>query len=407
MDRKRTKIGNRKPAFMAALVSLVVIQVLMGLILMSISKKELRDQIEQRMLDIANTAAFQLNGDEISMLTTGDAGRASYNRAYDILKSFQENIRLDYIYLIRAEDDGTFSFLIDPDPIDPGEFGEAIETTDALIGAANGVPGIDRQPHTDDWGRFYSAYSPVFDHEGKVAGIVGVDFDAEWYDSILDSHKAVIIVLSMIALTVVIVFVFMSHATVLEGEKDAYKVQLEQTLRREQEHEQELGSALDMAYTDPLTGVKSKRAYLERMQKLDMGISGGTIKAFGLIVCDLNGLKAVNDQLGHEEGDNYIKAGCMLICRQFCHSPVFRIGGDEFAVLLEGSDYESRHDLLNDLEDVVEENQRQGRVVISTGLADFDPEEDISSSTVFDRADKKMYERKRYLKSLKELGVRN
>ena len=184
-------------------------------------------------------------------------------------------------------------------------------------------------------------------------------------------------------------------------------MQLEQTLRREQEHEQELGSALDMAYTDPLTGVKSKRAYLERMQKLDMGISGGTIKAFGLIVCDLNGLKAVNDQLGHEEGDNYIKAGCMLICRQFCHSPVFRIGGDEFAVLLEGSDYESRHDLLNDLEDVVEENQRQGRVVISTGLADFDPEEDISSSTVFDRADKKMYERKRYLKSLKELGVRN
>jgi GGDEF domain-containing protein len=51
---------------------------------------------------------------------------------------------------------------------------------------------------------------------------------------------------------------------------------------------------------------------------------------------DLNDLKHINDRYGHERGDEYIVNCCRLICQVFKHSPVFRIGGDEFVALLRG-----------------------------------------------------------------------
>ena len=124
------------------------------------------------------------------------------------------------------------------------------------------------------------------------------------------------------------------------------------------------------------------------------------ITEFGVIVFDLNGLKHVNDSLGHEEGDKYIKQGCSLICSRFAHSPVFRIGGDEFVVILEGSDYSEREFLLSEFDRNAEQNHIIGKVVVATGLDIYDDDCDSSFSDVFERADKKMYERKCFLKSL-------
>jgi len=64
-------------------------------------------------------------------------------------------------------------------------------------------------------------------------------------------------------------------------------------------------------------------------------VSGlGEAPEFGVIGCDVNGLKKINDTLGHKAGDEYICAACKMLCEYFKHSPVFRIGGDEFVVIL-------------------------------------------------------------------------
>ena len=396
--KKSNSIRRKKLSFVIALALLLLSHVIMGVLLITMSRKDLREQIELRMLDIADTAAHQLNGDELEKLTKDDVGSPSYNKAMDTLRSFQNNIHLDFIYAIRDEKDGTFSFMIDPDPESPGKFGDDIESTDALVEASKGTPSADKAAYTDRWGRFYSAYSPVFDSKGSVAAIVGVDFNADWYDNALKSHNAVVITLTMIALTMGVVLWFTLHTFVLEGEKDKYKKKLDETMIREMEHEQELGTAKQLAYTDPLTGVKNKLAYLEAVEKLDKGIADGSIKEFGVIVCDLNGLKSVNDSFGHDEGDNYICSGCNLVCAKFSHSSVYRIGGDEFVVLLEGSDYDNRETLLSELEAQIEVNRQKKLVVVSTGLSVFDPEKDSEYLTVFERADRKMYECKKRLK---------
>jgi diguanylate cyclase (GGDEF)-like protein len=402
---KKSKRSISRLTFFAGLLLLLTIHIILGVVMMKMSKKELREQIEQRMLDIANTAAYQLNGDELKTLTAESIGTEPYNHALETLLSFQKNIQLDYIYSIREEPDGSFSFTIDPELDDPGEFGEPIETTDALIKASKGTPGVDKTASSDRWGRFYSAYSPVFDSEGNVAGIVGVDFNADWFDEKVNSHRVIMLFLIMITLTIVIMIWLMLHTSVLEVEKAKYRKQLEETLQREQIQEQALGSAREMAYTDPLTGVKSKRAYMEAEAELNDRISTGAVHEFAVIVCDLNGLKVINDTLGHEEGDNYIKNACSLICRQFTHSPVFRIGGDEFVVLLENSDFADRITLLDDFDTQIDSNLRTGSVVVSTGMDEFDPETDHCLSDVFERADKKMYARKRYLKGTVKTGA--
>ena len=98
----------------------------------------------------------------------------------------------------------------------------------------------------------------------------------------------------------------------------------------------------------------------------------------------------------------YIKDSCCIICRQFQHSPVFRIGGDEFVALLEGEDFKNREALIETFNLQMEENLHNGREVISCGMEEFDPEHDINFSNIFERADKKMYSRKRILKGIKK-----
>ena len=166
------------------------------------------------------------------------------------------------------------------------------------------------------------------------------------------------------------------------------------------DYSRELGSAMQKAYKDGLTRVQNRMAFLEMKDELDELIRNGQITSFGIIVFDINDLKNVNDTLGHEAGDAYIKAASRLMSDCFVHSPVYRIGGDEFAVLLRGNDLIDHENLIELFETQNEINRRNGYVVVSCGLDFFDPDNDISFDCVFERADRKMYERKKQLKAM-------
>ena len=177
----------------------------------------------------------------------------------------------------------------------------------------------------------------------------------------------------------------------------------DEDVRREQEHLAALSSANEIARRDELTGTKNKTAYQEAEKELQKLAEEGRVP-FGIAVCDINGLKIINDTEGHKAGDDYIKASCKLICRTFHHSPVFRIGGDEFAVILMGKDYTNRKELIADFKRQVEENIRFGEgPVVASGLAEFLPYEDHSPEDMFNRADNLMYADKARLKEQKQI----
>ena len=169
--------------------------------------------------------------------------------------------------------------------------------------------------------------------------------------------------------------------------------------RQEQEFASRLSEAQSQANIDALTGVKNKHAFLETEAKMDTLIAENKQAPFAVVMLDLNDLKIINDTEGHQAGDQYIRQACMLICNIFKHSPVFRIGGDEFAVISQGGDYEHMDELL---EKVREHNRKallSGDVVIACGMSRF--EDDSCVAAVFERADHNMYEDKNDLKSAK------
>ena len=159
----------------------------------------------------------------------------------------------------------------------------------------------------------------------------------------------------------------------------------------------------ELAYTDPLTGVKSKTAYKEEVHKIEQGIQDGMIQ-FGLVIFDLNDLKLMNDTYGHEAGDLYIKNACRLICTTYKHSPVFRIGGDEFAAILRGQDLLEAEKLMHRFYDRMsiinrDAMQPSDKVSVAAGMAVFKEERDYDFQRVFKRADENMYKNKSSMKS--------
>ena len=178
---------------------------------------------------------------------------------------------------------------------------------------------------------------------------------------------------------------------------------INEEVRKEKEHVKALKSANELARRDELTGAKNKTAYQELEDSIQQSLDGGIdYLSFAIAVCDLNDLKRINDSMGHKAGDEYIKAACKIICDIFMHSPVFRIGGDEFVVLLTERDYTDRKELMAKLRGQVLDNKAKGEgPVIATGLAEYDPQKDTEVSEVFDRADSEMYENKKLLKEEK------
>ena len=191
------------------------------------------------------------------------------------------------------------------------------------------------------------------------------------------------------------------HTFVLEDEKDARREQLESMFQIEKLQEMELGQTRQMAYSDPLTGVKNKMAYIEDVGGIEQRIKDNFLKNFGLVVFDLNDLKKVNDTLGHDAGDQYIKDASSLICNFFKHSPVYRIGGDEFVTFLYGEDYKNHKSILSNLDRCIEKNLKSNGVVIAFGFSDYSNHSDKSFMNLFERADKNMYIRKQELKAAK------
>ena len=206
------KLGLRGKIILMASVFMLVTNFALGASLMQQSRSALKTLINERMLDIVNTAAAMLDGDVLDRLRAEDKGSPEYLEVTDILVRFRDNIKLDYIYYVRAEEDGSFTFGIDPDPVAPGVFGSPVVFTDALYKASQGTPAVDEEPYEDAWGRFYSAFSPVFNSDGKVAAVVTADFSAAWYEAELNQNaKTIILACALFVLMGIGIILFLTR----------------------------------------------------------------------------------------------------------------------------------------------------------------------------------------------------
>ena len=179
---------------------------------------------------------------------------------------------------------------------------------------------------------------------------------------------------------------------------------LEHDLIKSKKRAKELG---ELATIDSLTGIRNKTAYDQTVKDITDEIKQGNIR-FGVAMIDLNFLKRINDTYGHKKGNIAIQRTCHLSCEIFKHSPIFRVGGDEFIAILKGYDYENIESLVEKFKKEVEHLSNDTslepweRTSAAIGYALYDEKLDSSYETVFHRADQAMYECKKAMKALRE-----
>ena len=173
---------------------------------------------------------------------------------------------------------------------------------------------------------------------------------------------------------------------------------IDSQVRQEEEYGRRLAQARIEANIDALTGVKNRNAYRVYEERINAQIEMNRAPDFAITILDLNDLKKINDTEGHKAGDQYLRDACKIICTTFKRSPVFRVGGDEFAVLSQGEDYKHLDELIEQMNNHNDEAVKTGGIVIALGMSRY--EHDSRVATVYERADQLMYENKSALKAL-------
>ncbi|MBQ3791066.1 MAG: diguanylate cyclase [Lachnospiraceae bacterium] len=442
MKNRRSLRETTRYAILISLL-LIVMNMALGAALVHQSKQAMKTVIRSRMMDISSSAADLVDGDVLGRLRKEDEDTPEYQETLQILKVFQDNIALEYIYGIRDMGDGTYTFTVDPAVEDPGEFGAPVAVTDALVRAFTGVDTVDEEPYADAWGHFYSAYSPVFDSEGKVAGVIAVDFSAAWYDGqVRKSILTVVVgcVLSLVAgLAIMLVLTgrmrrrfrtIYSDLNTLSGEIESLNAKVsdqeiggiglsgpeENAMKNAGEYidigllaekiriiQDQLHAYISFlrsqATIDKMTGVNNKAAYMKVEEDLDRQILEADPE-FTIGVFDVNGLKNINDNYGHAIGDRVIIDAANVIRHVFGGKNTFRVGGDEFIVVLNGAvKPRALEQLAENMEEELLRFNRQERsyptdLAISAGFASYSRGKDQNYLSVFRRADEAMYRNK-------------
>ncbi len=303
---------------------------------------------------------------------------------------------------------------------------------------------------TTEWGTDYTGAIPIRDSQGNAVAVLAIDIDISFLSGMIREYA---IVNSLIVVVAGIVFIsifllwskrnitapirsleesavgFVDHS---HGQRSVEALSFDAPEIRNDNEIKSLSDAIVMmtedmrdyvtdiisaekkaenmqqlANRDALTGIRNKTAYDGEIERVRESIQAGDTE-LGLAMIDLNFLKKLNDTYGHDKGNIAIKKLCRLVCVTFSHSPVFRIGGDEFVVILRGSDYEHYDELADafnkELEAMSSDTSLDPweKVSAAIGAAFYDPAVDEDIDSLLRRADAVMYERKKEMKATRE-----
>ena len=387
---------------------------------------------------------------------SGVTKSAEYSAILGELRRIQSVNDVDCIYITCVDPlSRSAVYVLDAaleDACPPGSFDKLYEFNYGVLNDPKvGFPAYST--NTEEYGWLVSAGAPIVTDSGKVVGYAMIDISM---DEVRELQRGFVIqlILIFIALMVVVaaVTILLGNSALVKPIKQLasaaagytagdqhYSRRLFDGLRIKNKDEiglladsmRKMGSEIndhiasliavnkelsstrrtaermgELAVRDQLTGVRNRTGYVRVADRLNEEIKNGTA-SFCLAMVDLNFLKKTNDEFGHDAGDAAIKKTCEVICGVFAHSPVFRIGGDEFVVVLENNDFAKVEELVKQFRDKLKEIANDTsklpyeRISASIGYAVFDHEIDADVDDVLRRADKEMYEDKKRMKTVR------
>lgn len=170
---KKSIVGRIRNIMIIMGVGMVLIVTLLSCFVL---RKYLVDDVKKNVAGLAQIAAAQVDGDKFADINKGDENSDNYKEIFSDLSYFLEGNDVAYIYSMRENSDGDMEFVVDTDTEEGSSIGEVYEENiPEMHEAMKGKVTTDSEVTSDEWGDFLSGYAPIYNHNGEVVGIVGVD----------------------------------------------------------------------------------------------------------------------------------------------------------------------------------------------------------------------------------------
>ena len=235
----------------------------------------------------------------------------------------------------------------------------------------------------EKYGNLLTTFTPLYNAEGICKGYVGADCSMDALGQYIRKVIGQVGIFLLVVLAVCMgVSIFMADRNVI---------------RR-------MDTLEHRAYRDTLTGLQNRTAYYEYNDLLNRKEDEG-IADFSILMIDVNYLKRINDTYGHEQGNLYLQGAANLIRDVFGDEYTYRIGGDEFVVILEGKAQDGAERLICTFRDRIARLQADDtlqpweKISAAAGLAKYEKGRDASTEEVLRRADEAMYREKIAMKA--------
>lgn len=462
--------GNIKPMKKSILRGTTFFILLLCVILSAVQYKSnqamLYSQYESSIGGILRYAAAEIDADDLAECMRTGVKSPKYHELQTALDKLKERLEIHFIYIIvplNAEPVDNVKNVI------AGATQYEYEYEADEIVQLNSLTGDSYSPETaqkyldaynsgqlsffeesSQWGSDYTGLLPLFDSNGEAVAALCIDVDtAEIQAKLRNNMVEEVILIGMLGAIFIFIFFIWTERKVSDpielletsvvefasqcsNQKDPEALEIDvplihtnnevemladavsrmsKTIREYVKGivsaERELARVSLMVNKDTLTEMRNKNAFDAFIHKKEEELHGGKAEPFALVIADLNGLKEVNETFGHAKGDLYIKKGCQMICEIFSHSPVFRISGDEFAVILAEQAYDERTALISRAQSVFQDLERDEslplweRCSAAFGVTAYRPDEDCSFEAIFIRAEENMYQEKERMKKAK------
>lgn len=375
---KRLKKSDRVDLQVSVLTFLIVVVSCFCIFILNytLSYRAMLEDLENRARGIHSFLEKRLDEETVEHINTKeDMDTQLYAEAKTMLDDIREAAGVRYLYTAKQAKNGEYIYLVDGLNFESEDFRDAGDLLEEEI-----IPDIQRALQGEivlpeaikstSWGNIFISYFPI--HEGnKIIGAVGIEFDAE-------NHYQTYQILKL--LTPCIIILFCCTASLISVKMFR---RISNPMYR------------DFANTDMLTGLANRNAFDVNLHNIE---AGNKQKKAAFISIDFDGLKIINDTYGHDAGDAYLKKGSALINEQIRDTDIlYRIGGDEFAVVLYNKEPQAMELIVERIENKRKEYNMTAEIPISfsMGYADFDEKSDHSLYDTLKRADEKMYREKR------------
>lgn len=455
---------SKKPLKRSILIGCVLFITILCLTLSLVSFAAYRNAMyaryEEYIRNILTYAASVIDTDDLAVcIRTGEKSE-KYDALQDFLDRLRENIDVHFLYIViplnTNETDNLQNVIAAATRDEYEHHADELVELNALTGDAYDAEAAARYLRAYEsghlsffeersrWGDDYTGLLPLYDSAGEKVAALCMDVDVlDIHDTLLTHALITVLITVLLGAVLTVMFLVWIGANVTrpielleasvadfasrchdqrdpealtldipeirtrnEVESLAHAVEkmgrdMRDYVDRVISTEQELQKASLLARKDALTSVGNPTAYRQYAAGLQERLARETLE-FAVVMADVNELKLMNDRYGHEKGDVYLQSFCRVFCNAFKHSPVFRVGGDEFVAVLLGQDYEKREQLASLCRRRMRETQEDPnlqpweRVSAALGMASYEGGEQTVLD-VFNRADRLMYQEKQIM----------